>query len=76
MTHTEMTYKGFIATCRFSESQGIYLAKVVNCKDTLLSRGYSPDQAESAFRFCVDTYLDVCRQKGISTNQTPQVIHV
>lgn len=58
-------YKGFKAVSSFDESKGVYVGHVSNSDDTIQFHGRSSKELERSFQFCVDTYLSICRFKGL-----------
>lgn len=60
-----LTYKGFNRSCFFDSQKGIYLSQVLNCADTIIGQGLSPQQAETFFQQCIDVYLATRHTKGL-----------
>ena len=59
-------YQGFKAVSIFDESKSVYVGHVSNSDDTIQFHGRSHIELERSFQFCVDTYLSVCRLKGLT----------
>jgi len=59
-----LNYREYLGGYEWSESNGCYMGKVINCIDPIYFRGTCPLEVEKAFIDAVDVYFDTCRLKG------------
>ena len=59
-----MEYKGYRAAVTFDDHAGIFFGSVVDTRDVVTFMGDSVEQLRREFKFSVDDYLAVCRERG------------
>ncbi len=59
-----MEYKGYTATVRFSDEDGVFHGKIQGINDLVTFEGASVDGLRKAFTEAVDDYLDTCQRVG------------
>jgi len=57
-----MYYKGYTATVRFSDEDGVFHGKIQGINDLVTFEGASVDGLRKAFTEAVDDYLTTCQQ--------------
>lgn len=58
-----MKYKGFTGTIEYSKKDSLMIGSVLDVKDTLCYHGRTLQEAKSAFKQCVDNYLEMQRSQ-------------
>jgi predicted HicB family RNase H-like nuclease len=59
-----MEYKGYTATVRFSDEDGVFHGKIHGINDLVTFEGSSVDELRKAFAEAVDDYLETCQRMG------------
>ena len=54
-----MKYKGFTGTIEYSKKDSLMVGSVIDVQDTLCYYGKTLQEATSAFKQCVDNYLEM-----------------
>ena len=65
----KLTYKGYHATIEYDAEDGILIGTVFGIRDTLAFHGSSILEITETFHDCIDTYLAVCKEQGISPDK-------
>ena len=64
-----LKYKNFIATVKYSAEDELFIGRI-ECIDSVVSfEGNSVKELKTAFKDAVESYLDFCQRKGISSPQ-------
>ncbi len=64
-----MEYKGYRAVVTFDYEAGVFHGEVIDTRDVITFEGDSVEQLNREFRFSVDDYLAVCRERGRAPDQ-------
>ena len=59
-----MEYKGYHATIRYSDEDGLLIGEGFGINDMLSFHGSSVQELESMFHQSIDNYLETCREFG------------
>lgn len=62
-------YKGYHASVEYDADDGILVGTVFGVRDILAFHGSSNQELLDAFHDCIDTYLQVCAEQGISPDK-------
>ena len=65
----KLAYKGYHATIEYDADDGILVGTVFGIRDTLAFHGSSILEITETFHDCIDTYLAVCKEQGISPDK-------
>lgn len=65
----KLAYKGYHATIEYDDDDGILVGTVFGIRDTLAFHGTSIPEITETFHDCIDTYLAVCKEQGISPDK-------
>lgn len=65
----KLTYKGYHAAIEYDADDGILVGTVFGIRDTLAFHGSSISEITETFHDCIDTYLAVCKEQGISPDK-------
>lgn len=63
---------GFVANLTFNDQKAAYIAKVINCEDTILCGGRSPKDIRKSLIDNIDLYLELCKRNGIMPHRKPK----
>ena len=61
-----LTYRGYIGRIDFDEDAHTFFGTVVNANVLASFRGSSVEELEQSFHDVVDSYLEDCKEKGVS----------
>jgi predicted HicB family RNase H-like nuclease len=61
-----LTYEGYIGRVDFDENAHTFFGTVINANVLISFRGSTVDDLEKSFHDVVDSYLDDCKEKGVS----------
>lgn len=64
-----LSYKGYHATVAYDAEDEIFVGTVFGVRDTIAFHGTSAQELNETFRDCIDTYLQVCAEQGISPDK-------
>ena len=64
-----LEYKGYHATIEYDAEDGILVGTVFGIRDTLAFHGSSVPEITETFHDCIDTYLQVCEEQGVSPDK-------
>lgn len=64
-----LAYKGYHATIEYDAEDEILVGTVFGVRDTLAFHGSSVPEITETFHDCIDTYLQVCAEQGISPDK-------
>ena len=64
-----LAYKGYHATVEYDADDKILVGTVFGVRDTLAFHGNSVSEITETFHDCIDTYLQVCAEQGISPDK-------
>lgn len=64
-----LSYKGYHATIEYDADDGLLVGTVFGIRDTLVFHGTSIPEIAETFHDCIDTYLQVCEEQGISPDK-------
>ena len=64
-----LSYKGYHASIEYDAEDGILVGTVFGVRDTLAFHGSSIAEITETFHDCIDTYLQVCAEPGISPDK-------
>ena len=65
-----LTYKGFIGTVAFSESDNVFFGKIEGIDGLVNFEGESVSELKEAFHQAVDDYIAYCREEGIPVHKS------
>jgi len=65
-----MNYRGYTGSVEFSEEDGILYGKVLGIRSLISYEGTSVKELVEDFHTALDSYLDLCKDNGISP-ETP-----
>mgnify|MGYP003295143166 CR=1 FL=1 len=65
----KLAYKGYHATIEYDADDGLLIGTVFGIRDTLAFHGSSIPEITETFHDCIDTYLEVCKEQGISPDK-------
>lgn len=60
-----MEYKGFMAAIEYDEELDGFMGTVLNVSSPITFYGQNPEELHREFTNSVETWLDVCRERGI-----------
>lgn len=63
------SYKGYHATVSYDAEDNIFVGKVFGIRDMLAFHGSSVQELNDTFHDCIDTYLQVCAEQGLSPDK-------
>jgi predicted HicB family RNase H-like nuclease len=61
-----LTYRGYIGRIDFDEDAHTFFGTVINANVLISFRGSSVKELEQSFHDVVDSYLEDCKEKGVS----------
>jgi len=64
-----LKYRNFIATVKYSTEDEVFIGRIEGIDSVVSFEGQSVEELKSAFREAVESYLDFCRRKGITSIQ-------
>lgn len=64
-----LEYRGYHAAVEYDADDNIFVADVFGIRDVLAFHGSSVDELTETFHDCIDTYLQVCEEQGISPDK-------
>lgn len=64
-----LSYKGYHGTVEYDADDGILFGSVFGIRDSLNYHGSSIDEITESFHDCIDTYLEICQNRGISPDK-------
>lgn len=64
-----LSYKGYHATVGYDAEDNIFVGKVFGIRDTLAFHGSSVQELNDTFHDCIDTYLQVCAEQGLTPDK-------
>jgi predicted HicB family RNase H-like nuclease len=59
-----LTYKGFIGSVHFSNSDKVFHGKLEGINDLITFEGRNVSELTTAFRGAVNDYLELCKEAG------------
>ena len=59
-----MEHKGYRAAVTFDGAAGVFHGEVLDTRDVIVFEGTSVVQLKKEFKFSVDDYLKVCKERG------------
>ncbi len=59
-----MTYRGYTASVRFSEDDGVFAGRVIDLRDVISFEGTSVEVLRRNFEEAVDDYIAFCAERG------------
>jgi predicted HicB family RNase H-like nuclease len=59
-----MKYKSYIGSVHYDAKDKIFRGEVIGINDVIAFQGYNVDELESDFHNTIDTYLELCRERG------------
>ncbi|MBI3236758.1 MAG: type II toxin-antitoxin system HicB family antitoxin [Chlamydiales bacterium] len=59
-----LKYKGLFGKVEFDEDAEVFRGETLGFKETILFQAKTIEELESSFQALVDTYLDLCEQRG------------
>lgn len=60
-----MEYKGFMAAIEYDEELDGFMGTVLNVSSPIMFYGQNPEELHREFANSVETWLEVCRERGI-----------
>ena len=69
MSNMLAPYKGYHASVEYDAEDGILVGTVFGVRDTIAFHGTSIEELKETFHDCIDTYLQVCAEQGISPDK-------
>ena len=60
-----LKYKDFIATVKYSEEDEVFIGRIEGINSVVSFEGESVAELKEAFKEAVESYLSVCKRKGI-----------
>lgn len=64
-----LSYKGYHATIGYDSDDNFFVGSVIGVRDTLAFHGSSVKELTQTFHDCIDTYLQVCAEQGVSPDK-------
>ena len=64
-----LKYKKFIATVRYSDEDEAFIGRIEGINAIVSFEGQSVSELKKAFKEAVESYMAVCRKKGITAIQ-------
>lgn len=64
-----LSYKGYHASIEYDSDDQLLVGTVFGVRDTLAFHGTSIPEITETFHDCIDTYLQVCAEQGISPDK-------
>lgn len=64
-----LSYKGYHASIEYDAEDEILVGTVFGVRDTLVFHGMSLSELTETFHDCIDTYLQVCAEQGITPDK-------
>ena len=59
-----MEHKGYRAAVTFDSAAGVFHGEVLDTRDVIVFEGTSVVELKKEFKFSVDDYLKVCKERG------------
>lgn len=59
-----MTYKGYVGSMKFSDTDGVFFGKVQGVRSLISYEGETREALQADFREAVDAYLELCQEKS------------
>ena len=59
-----MEHKGYRAAVTFDDAAGVFHGEVLDTRDVIVFEGISVVELKKEFKFSVDDYLKVCKERG------------
>jgi len=64
-----LKYKDFVATVKYSEEDEVFIGRIEGINSVVSFEGESVAELKEAFKEAVESYLTVCKRKGITDIQ-------
>jgi len=64
-----LKYKDFIATVKYSEEDEAFIGRIEGINSVISFEGESVSELKTAFKEAIESYLSVCKRKGITQIQ-------
>ena len=64
-----MEYKGYRAAVTLDYEAGFFHGEIVDTRDVVTFQGTSIEELEREFKFSIDDYLAVCRERGLEPDK-------
>lgn len=62
---TTMTQNGYVAVIEYDPDLDTFSGRVVNLSSPVTFYGKTPEELRKEFKASVETYLEVCRERGV-----------
>lgn len=64
-----LEYKGYHASVDYDDDDELFVGSVFGVRDSLNFHGTNVEELKASFHDCIDNYLDMCKEFGVSPDK-------